>query len=372
MSRRGSRGINYSNISGTTARLLTVDVDEALPLSFLFDPDALAQQLDIPARLLWYIVRERNNLYTIKRIAKRSGKGTRELHVPSSYTRADLVGHTREHLNSLPRRPSLKKLQRKILEVVLGRIHLGKHVGAYVHGRSIKDTASQHVGKQVVISMDLKDFFPSVHRGTIRAYLHRVQKMPDRVASMLAALMCYKNFVPQGSPTSGAICNIIADWKFDSRLLSEVLRGTGWVYTRYSDDITLSHAEPQSDEQIQALLDKVHRLAEHAGFQIHPDKTRIMRRPAQQKVLGLVVNDKVGVDPELYRELRATVHNCLTAGVESQAARAKMDVEGFVSKLSGKLAYLQHIDAEKAAPLVNELGLACQRRLENSANQIHS
>jgi RNA-directed DNA polymerase len=309
----------------------------------LVDDTALAQLLNITYQQIWWVIHERNNnMYKIVHIPKRSGKGTREICKPC-------IG--------------LKVIQRKILHHILNPVskRLGLHVGAYIEGRGIVDVAKQHVKKAVVVSLDLRDFFSSIKRGAIRAYLRNQLDLYDMTASLLAAMMTYTNYVPQGAPTSGAICNLVADWRLDTPIL-KALQDTGWVYTRYSDDITLSHAEPKTDDEISELVSLIAKLAKQAKFEIKTSKTRIMRRPKQQKVLGLVVNDKVGVDPAMYKELRAIIHNCDKQGLLEQrqvrtgdGVTTKPAVQAFLSFLYGKLSYMHSVDPDKAKPLIEKL-----------------
>lgn len=56
-------------------------------------------------------------------------------------------------------KPRLKELQQIILREILNRIPLHPAAHGFVTGRSIKTFVAAHVGKRVVLRMDLKDFF---------------------------------------------------------------------------------------------------------------------------------------------------------------------------------------------------------------------
>ncbi|HYO52606.1 hypothetical protein [Archangium sp.] len=56
----------------------------------------------------------------------------------------------------------LKALQRKLLPLLVDRLPVSGHAHGFRAGRSIRSGAEPHVGKAVVLKMDLADFFPSV------------------------------------------------------------------------------------------------------------------------------------------------------------------------------------------------------------------
>ena len=55
----------------------------------------------------------------------------------------------------------LKELQRRILTSILDRIPAHPAVQGFVKGRSIVTFATPHVGKHVVLRLDLENFFPA-------------------------------------------------------------------------------------------------------------------------------------------------------------------------------------------------------------------
>ena len=57
-------------------------------------------------------------------------------------------------------KPHLKGLQRRILSGMLDHIPSHPAVHGFVRGRSIQTFAAPHVGRRVVLRMDLENFFP--------------------------------------------------------------------------------------------------------------------------------------------------------------------------------------------------------------------
>ena len=168
-------------------RIDTIEFSPELSCSSLplcVDDMSLAFHLGIRNKSLWYFVLHGDELYRVFSIPKRGGsKGRRQLQVPDQRLAVVQTCVMQRFLYALPKP--------------------GKHVGAYVPGRTIKDTSQQHVGQGILISIDIKDFFPSTKRHRIKAVFNDLG-YPNRVSSMLASLVTYKGFVPQGAPSSGA------------------------------------------------------------------------------------------------------------------------------------------------------------------------
>lgn len=244
--------------------------------------------------------------------------------------------------------------QRAILHSILEKIPMGDHIGAYVPGRACSYTATQHVGKKIIISMDLKDFFPSVKQSMIRNYFHEIG-YNQQVAGLLSALLTYENYVPQGASSSGYIANVIADHRFDREILAELQDlDHNWTYTRYSDDLDISHPEPQTQETTRKIIGLVTRIVQRAGFRIHFKKTKREHYFQRQKVLGMVVNEKTNIPIEEYLRVRGILHDVLCYGEDFPYHMEGQPVElpNLMTKLFGKINYFKQINPTKAAKLL--------------------
>ena len=247
-------------------------------------------------------------------------------------------------------RPRLKMIQRRVLDGLLAPlpVHPGAH--GFVAGRSALTGARVHEGSAVVLTMDLESFFAAVTAGRVHGVL-RSAGYPEPVAHLLAGLCTLRTPVdvlrrippgpagvaaaawrlgrrldvphlPQGSPTSPAMANLVA-FTLDRRLHHYAARA-GWRYTRYADDLTFSSvAGPGSGGSTgdaRRLAVAVTRIAASAGFTVHPGKTRIRTASQRQTVTGLVVNESAAVPREDYDRLRAVLHACVVHGPAGQGA----------------------------------------------------
>ena len=227
----------------------------------------------------------------------------------------------------------LKKLQRQILNRLLKRLKIHPAATGFEKKHSIVTNALAHVGAEVVLRMDVKGFFASTTEDRVRAYLYGIG-WGQEAADIIIRLCTYNGALPQGAPTSPRLSNLI-NFELDARL-DGWAKLAGAMYTRYADDITfsfqdLNKSEIESAPQNQLTLERVPRiihghdvltstiritkkiLAEY-GYTLHiKQKLNIRRRHQQQKVTGLVVNEKVTLPRKTRRWLRA-VKNHLENG----------------------------------------------------------
>jgi hypothetical protein len=264
-------------------------------------------------------------------------------------------------------KPHLKELQRRILSGILDRIPVHPAVHGFVKGRSIVTFAAPHAGKQVLLRLDLEDFFPAFPAARAQA-LFRTLGYPETVADSLGGIctnavprsvwrhrppeidsmqwqkaqsLYARPHLPQGAPTSPALANLTA-YRLDCRL-SGLARTAGAEYTRYADDLAFSGGE--------AFRRVVGRFSTHAaaialeeGFSVNHRKTRIMRQGVRQHLAGIVVNQKVNPSRSDFELLEATLTNCIRFGAASQNRAAVPD---FRAHLEGRVGFIEMINRLK-------------------------
>jgi hypothetical protein len=262
-------------------------------------------------------------------------------------------------------------MQRKILAEILEPIPAHPAAHGFLKGRSIKTFAAPHVGRRVVLRMDLREFFPSLHGGRVQA-LFRTAGYPDRVADLLAGLCAnavprdvWKQaaaaidpvalhearqlyawpHLPQGAPSSPALANLCA-YRIDCRL-SGLARAAGAEYTRYADDLAFSGGEP-FEHCVDRFAVHVAAILLEEGFAVHHRKTRIMRQGVRQYLAGVVTNERVNVVRADFDRLKATLTNCVKHGPQSQNREAH---PAFRQHLAGRVAFVEMINPQKAARL---------------------
>lgn len=224
-------------------------------------------------------------------------------------------------------RPQLKKAQRWVLREILDRMLVHGAAHGFLAGRSIATNAAQHSDSQVIVKVDIKDFFPSVSWRRVKG-VFRKAGYREQVATLLA-LLCTESprevvshgdktyyvalnerCLPQGAPTSPALTNILC-LQLDSRLTG-MAQKFGWRYSRYADDLTFSFPQHSSETaNISHLLGSIQRIIGDEGFSVNSKKTHIIRAGQVQEVTGLVVNGSQPprVSRQKKRQMRAAIHN---------------------------------------------------------------
>ena len=221
----------------------------------------------------------------------------------------------------------------------------------FARGRSIFTNASVHKHRRYVLNLDLQDFFPSFNFGRVRGFFIKDNrfKLNEKVATVIAQIACHKNELPQGSPCSPIISNLLGHL-LDLRLV-QFAKKHKCSYSRYADDITFSTNLKNFPAAIAApihavsshwrLSAQLEREINKAGFKINSGKTRMQLQGSRQVTTGLIVNKKVNVRPEYYRTARAICHRLFSTG-SYYVSTSKTPVES-LNKIGGMLGHIQYI-----------------------------
>ncbi|MGO2129284.1 MAG: retron Ec67 family RNA-directed DNA polymerase/endonuclease [Pseudoalteromonas prydzensis] len=237
----------------------------------------------------------------------------------------------------------------------------------FTRQRSILTNAIMHLGKKNVLNIDLENFFDSFNFGRVRGFFIKNKnfELSPSIATVIAQIACYKNTLPQGSPCSPVITNLITH-HLDIRLASLANRYK-CTYTRYADDITFSTRlsvfppEIMCDELNGFVAGKrLKRAIKHAGFCINERKTRIQYKNSRQEVTGLIVNKKPSVKKEYWRTARAKCNSLFNKGHFTTEKGGKL-VEGNINELEGQLNFIDQVDhynrMRQKPPLIPEYSL---------------
>lgn len=261
----------------------------------------------------------------------------------------------------------LREIQRKILREILSAVLPHPCAHGFCRGRSTKTFVAPHVGQEVVLRLDLKDFFHSVPVPRIGAVFRRLG-YPPNVAWLLQGL-CTNSVAPvlagkpfdnlswedrkrlqskhlaQGAPTSAALANLCA-WRLDCRLHG-VAKRFGFRYTRYADDLAFSGSSRLAGmyEFVEALVGSI---AIDEGFRLNHRKTRLRRKSQRQCLVGIVVNEKLNSRRADWDRLKATLYNCVRHGPESQNHDGH---PSFKAHLEGRIAHMSWLNPSRGEKL---------------------
>lgn len=318
----------------------------------------LATLLDVKPGMLSHELyhKPKPSLYSKFTIPKRYG-GTREISAPNK---------------------TLKLMQHRLSELLLNcSAEINESLGqkketvtkpgishGFKPGHSIITNARPHVVRQRVFNIDLENFFGTINFGRVRGFFisNKHFCLNPKVATVIAQIACNENRLPQGSPCSPVISNLIGH-SLDI-LMVRLSKATDCTYTRYVDDLTFSSNKPKFSSRVAYQPDPnfdfweagfgVKRALKRAGFALNDKKTRMQYRDSRQVVTGLTVNRKPNVTATYRNRLRAMAHALFTKGTfdfvgaddDGLGGKVVSKKPGKVGQLIGMLAYVDYIDLE--------------------------
>jgi RNA-directed DNA polymerase len=270
----------------------------------------------------------------------------------------------------------LKHFQRVLLREVLDHVPVHPAAHGFTHGRSALTYAADHVGRAVVVHLDLEDFFGSIKAGRVYGAFRNCG-YPEPVAYLLTGLTTNSvpqqvwaaaprptapgqvaahrrlgqhlahPHLPQGAPSSPALANLVASGL--DRRLAALAAASGLAYGRYADDLALSSPHHLSREQVARLVDVAARIAHEEGFHLNPAKTRVQRRGQRQSLAGIIINERPNIERHEYERLKATLHNAALHGPESQN---RGDHPDYRSHLLGRISWVNQLNPDRGHRLL--------------------
>lgn len=214
---------------------------------------------------------------TIVDIAKGNGS-TRRLYIPTPTYRVELAAA----------KPALLK--------VFDR-HGGDCVDhAFAGGKNCVTNALCHVGKPLVLSLDMEDFFGHIRPRLVQTHL----------TSSFIALLFEDDAPRQGLLTSPLVSNLAMS-PIDRRV-TDLCRSLGDVtYSRYADDLTFSFVDPELAEVVQGGVSAILRSV---GLTLNSKKTQLQNaRNGIIHITGVALtNDGVRPTRRTLRRIRAAAH----------------------------------------------------------------
>lgn len=275
--------------------------------------------------------------YDLDELARRLDMSVEELKAfKPTYREFTIPKRRGGHRNISAPTPETKQLQRRILRRLLAKLRVHPAATGFEKGKSIVDNARPHIGKAVIVRMDLVDFFPSIKSSRVKKYFRAIGWTRE-AAKTLTKLTTHEGSLPQGAPTSPRLSNLVS-YLFDAQIAGSA-KTLNANYTRYADDITLSF-QVDGGNEIHLLQAIVYDLCFYSGYKVHKKKGGVRRQHQQQLVTGLVVNESVRLPRETRRRLRAVMHRMKTSQQDPLAPKPTMTPD----QLAGWSSLMKMID----------------------------
>ncbi|EKB00831.1 retron Ec67 family RNA-directed DNA polymerase/endonuclease [Proteus mirabilis] len=284
-------------------------------------------------------IRNTDNLYTDFSIKKKNGTN-RIISAPDS------------ELKEI--QSKLSKLLQDCLDDIRESLKLNNTIShGFERKKSIITNAEKHKRRKWILNLDLSNFFDEFNFGRVRGYFLKNKNfsLDETICNLIAKIACYKNRLPQGSPCSPVITNLIL-LSLDQRL-NKICKSVGCTYTRYADDITISTNKSffptkivtSYDNESIVLNKKFLKEITSSGFSLNEDKIRLHNKTYRQEVTGLTVNQFVNVNAKYARKVRAMTHSLFINGIFHLVDKKTREIRaGTINELAGMLGFIDSLD----------------------------
>lgn len=187
----------------------------------------------------------------------------------------------------------LKDLQKIIAKEILSTIPLPQNIKGGVKGSSNIANAKAHLGKHYKFKTDIKKYFPSIsYQRVFKMFINN--GFSTKVATLLTHITTKNYELPQGTPTSTAIANLV--FIPIDQIIIQYCCENKLTYTRYVDDLVFSSHFDFKDK----LLAIISFVLSH-GFRISIKKT--VYANGSLEITGVLTKQNVLDATNEYKEL---------------------------------------------------------------------
>lgn len=289
----------------------------------------LKKFLETKQHIISDVLENTENYYTTFKIPKHSG-GFRTIDAPNAI---------------------LKTLLREVKDILQDYCSVHPHNAAYAYipKRCARHAIEKHQYNKSkhFLHLDLKDFFQSctetfIHQQLKQVYpLNTLYNNPEHkeIIEKIIKLSLYKGHLPQGTPLSPFLTNIIMvpiDYQFQN--LCKQRNKQHFVYTRYADDIDISSKYDFNHKDLLKELEEI--LNEQTPLKINTNKIHYGTTAGRNWHLGLLLNNenKISIGNKKKKEIKNILLNFCT----HRDLWTKEDMQQF----HGQLAYFHSIEPE--------------------------
>lgn len=279
---------------------------------------------------------------------------------------------------------NLKGLQKEILKL-LQKYDVSPYSTGFTKSKNIGYNAALHDGADLVIKIDIKDFFPSITRGHVLDVIRRnlnIGAVLYKHEKLFLDLVTLDGKLPQGAPTSPTIANLVAK-PLDTAIARYVSRSLNHPmfhpyirmrYSRYADDLVISlKYVPITGVVTTTVLDRktvlqseavkkwvrntigvVTKILKMYGFKVNRKKLRVTRNPARMMVTGAVVNTEHTVPRWRLKRLKAMIYKL------TQMDRVDQQL---LKQIRGEISFVVQVNPNRLCKLVRTI--KCLQRKHN-------
>lgn len=239
----------------------------------------------------------------------------------------------------------LKERHRKLLNYLTKKSVLASNnAHGFTTNRNCKTALQVHQKAQSrwFLHMDIHDFFNSTKKEQfdILKNVYPFNNVPTwgQLWDNFWDAICSDDHIPQGSPLSPLICNMVLT-PFDC-IVDKFCKTQGLTYTRYADDIIISSPYKWEYEETVNYVDKA--LAKF-GYELKREKTHFGSFNGRNWNLGIMFNNeyKLTVGHEKKHQLKKELYEMFKDPTQKPSVSE-------VYSLLGKISYARYIEPDYA------------------------
>lgn len=236
----------------------------------------------------------------------------------------------------------LKRVQDQIYKALLRPTLLPDHIFGGVKHRSIVGNAQCHQGADLLVTVDVKQCFPSITNVQVHQVWLGTLGCSPGIADILTRLTTFGRHLPQGAPTSPALANIFI-WSIDQGIREECA-SAGVEYSTWIDDLAFSGEKARDMIQVAVDVLKRHNL------KLSRKKIKIMGTRQSKNLTGTRLGNCIVRAPrELCDRARAAIHK-----LECNLIDAK-ERERYVNSVRALIQHIRSICPKDAKRLAEKL-----------------
>jgi len=240
----------------------------------------------------------------------------------------------------------MKRIQSLIKERLLNPLDLPGNVLGGIKGRSVLQNVAIHRNSRTLLKVDVKRYFPNITNEHVYDIWSKLLGCSPRISSMLTRLTTFQRHLPQGSPTSTILANLVL-CSCDAPIRSECSR-LDLQYSSWVDDLAFSGEDPRP------IITTVVSTLRTKGLQISRKKLEIAGPRSKKVLTGVALGASLNVPANRLGRIRSGIHKLRTNAV------SPTELPRYVQGLRGRITHLGSINAKKAEQFKKELETVLQ------------
>ncbi len=231
----------------------------------------------------------------------------------------------------------LKDVQKRIYRRLLRAELLPGYVFGGVINKKLLDNVNCHLGAQVLVTIDIASFFPSVTNEYIYWLWNSVLNCSSEISVLLTRLTSFERHLPQGASTSTSLANILI-CTIDKRIRTECEQ-MGITYSTWVDDLAFSGKDARK------IIPIVITVLRNSGLRVSRAKIKIMGPATRKSLNGIIIGKKAGVSKHVRSRIRSGIHKLAKGEVSFE------EQPGYLKSLIARIRQAETINAAQIRKL---------------------